>query len=102
MGDERKNRKMKKSKSNEKKKVEFTFRSDPGRAVFIAGTFNDWDPSKTKLTESDAGLYRVSIKLAKGKHEYKFVVDGCWQIDPENPSSVVNDFGGLNSVITVD
>jgi 1,4-alpha-glucan branching enzyme len=93
---------MKKSAPNEKKKIEFTFKSAPGREVFIAGTFNAWDPSKTKLTERDAGLYRVSIKLPPGRHEYKFVVDGCWQTDPENPSGLLNDFGDLNSVITVN
>jgi 1,4-alpha-glucan branching enzyme len=93
---------MKKSTANEKKKIEFTYKADPGREVFIAGTFNDWDPSKTRLTESDAGVYRISIKLPAGRHEYKFVIDGCWQIDPENPGSLLNDFGGLNSVITVN
>lgn len=93
---------MKKSASNGKRKIEFTYKADPEREVFIAGTFNDWDPSKTRLTESDAGLYRVSIKLPAGRHEYKFVVDGCWQTDPNNPSSLLNDFGDLNSFITVD
>ncbi len=82
--------------------VPLKVRSLVGLLPLIAVTFNEWDPSPTRLTEADAGFYRISIKLPPGKHEYKFVVDGCWQIDPENPSSLLNDFGDLNSVITVN
>jgi hypothetical protein len=39
---------MKKPASNGKKKIEFTFKADPGRDVFIAGASNDRDPSKTR------------------------------------------------------
>ena len=36
-----------------------------------------------------------------GRYEYKFIVNGVWQIDDNNPNFVSNDMGSLNSVIEV-
>ena len=84
------------------KKAMFQFKSEPGRQVFLAGTFNGWDPTCTPLRASeDDGLYTVSLNLPKGRHEYKFVVDGQWQVDPACDDSVQNDTGSQNSVLTV-
>jgi 1,4-alpha-glucan branching enzyme len=92
---------MKKSGSIEKKRVEFRLKAEPGREIFIAGTFNDWDPTDTKLKENRAGLYSIAFHLPVGLHEYKFVVNGIWEVDPENPEKLQNAFGEVNSVITV-
>jgi len=35
---------MKRSRSSGKKMVEFKFRAEPGKNVFVAGTFDNWDP----------------------------------------------------------
>jgi len=38
-----------------------------------------------------------------GNHEYKFVVDGRrWIEDPSNGRKVPDNYGGLNSVITIE
>ena len=85
-----------------RKQVTFTFKHDPGKEVFIAGSFNNWDPKCDKLTETDQpGIYTISLMIAKGRHEYKFVVDDVWQVDAVNPESVVNNLGSLNSVVVV-
>jgi len=71
--------------------------------VFLAGTFNDWNDSKTRMTDGDNdGTYTVSLLLAPGTYHYKFVVDGNWQQDPANPEGVEDGFGGQNSVLKVD
>ena len=88
--------------SLKRKQVTFTLKHDPGKEVFIAGSFNNWDPKRTKLREKDqAGIYSISLMIAKGRHEYKFVVDDVWHADPANQEFVANEFGSLNSVVVV-
>lgn len=84
------------------KSVLFQFKTDPRRQVFLAGTFNEWDPTRTPLAaDGETGTYAVSLDLPKGRHEYKFVADGEWLVDPACPDSVPNDCGSSNSVIIV-
>ena len=84
------------------KSVVFTIRADVGKAVYLAGSFNQWNPTgKKMLDKKNEGVYTASIKLAPGRYEYKFVIDGVWCADPENLDFVQNDHGTLNSVIAV-
>ncbi len=72
-------------------------------AVFLAGSFNDWNDAKTKMSDADNdGTYTVTLLLAQGSYQYKFVVDGNWQADPNNPDGAEDGFGGQNSVLKVD
>jgi cyclomaltodextrinase / maltogenic alpha-amylase / neopullulanase len=71
--------------------------------IFLAGSFNDWNDSKTKMTDPDNdGTYTVTLLLAPGSYQYKYVVDGNWQADPNNPEGSEDGFGGQNSVLNVD
>ena len=84
------------------KSVTFTVRAESGKAVYLAGSFNNWDPAGKKMLEKKGdGVYSVAVKLAPGTYQYKFVIDGTWCADPENRDFVQNDHGTLNSVITV-
>ena len=80
--------------------VIFTVHADKGKAVYLAGSFNDWNPTGKKMTFK-AGVYQATIRLNPGEYQYKFVIDGMWCADPENINSVPNDCGTFNSVITV-
>ena len=85
-----------------KKEVTFTFHGDRGLSVYVAGEFNDWDPTAKKLAyKARSGVYVATLKLAPGSYQYKFVVDGTWCADPENANSVANDQGTFNSVVEV-
>ena len=84
------------------RRVTFTVRAEVGKAVYLAGCFNQWNPTGKKMVDKKKdGVYTTTIKLAPGTYEYKFVVDGVWCADPENLDFVKNDCGTLNSVITV-
>ena len=84
------------------KSVTFTVRADAGKSVYLAGCFNQWNPTgKKMLDKKNEGLYTTTVKLAPGRYEYKFVIDGTWCADPENLDFVQNDHGTLNSVIVV-
>ena len=82
------------------KSVTFTVHADKGKAVYVAGEFNKWNPTAKKMTFK-AGVYSATLKLAAGTYQYKFVIDGTWCADPENTNSSPNDQGTFNSVITV-
>ena len=83
-------------------RVVLTVQADPGSTVYLAGSFNNWDPTGKKMLEKKGkGVYAVAIKLVPGTYQYKFVIDGTWCADPENRDFVQNDHGTLNSVITV-
>jgi 1,4-alpha-glucan branching enzyme len=69
--------------------------------VFVAGSFNDWQPEQTPLVAAGNGRWQGALKVGPGRHEYLFVVDGQWLPDPNAKESVENPFGGRNSVLTV-
>lgn len=86
----------------EKKALTFATHAGAGSKVFLAGTFNNWDPSAIEMADKKGdGVFIASVRLPAGKHEYKFVVDGAWLADSECKESVANAFGTLNSVIEV-
>lgn len=93
---------MKKSNPLKGKKVIFSFQTEKGKDVYVAGTFNNWQPGKTKLKHNGAGKYTAALQLRSGRHEYKFVVDNKWCLDPQNPEAIPNDCGSLNNVIIVE
>ena len=84
------------------RRVVFTFCADAGAEVFVAGSFNDWDPNFTQMKyDSGSKAFVCEIKLAPGSYEYKFVVNGVWQLDADNDNVSANDFGTLNSLFEV-
>ncbi len=98
---------MAKATTPKKKKINFSFDTESGREVLIAGSFNDWaiDPSdkkaKVKHLKEDgkqAGHYSISMFLAPGEHEYKFYTDNEWHVDPNAEAHKQNVFGTFNSM----
>jgi hypothetical protein len=68
-----------------------------GRSVFLAGSFNYWDPRALAMTRTDSG-WIAQVKLTPGKWWYKFIVDGNWQIDNDNSLREDDGSGNTNSV----
>lgn len=93
----------KKPAAPKKSRVVLTVQADPGSTVFLAGSFNDWDPVGTKMTDKDGnGLYSATVTLAPGIYEYKFVINGEWTLDPDPDRDwTQNGLGTLNSVLRV-
>ena len=71
------------------------------KAVFVAGSFNEWKPEKAPLAPLGNGRWAGDLAVKPGRHEYLFVVDGQWVPDPNAKESVQNPFGGKNSVLIV-
>jgi 5'-AMP-activated protein kinase regulatory beta subunit len=84
------------------KKVQFELEAEAGSKVFVAGTFNEWDPTKNPMKDNpNSGKFVTTMLLPAGRHEYKFVVNGEWRVDPKCSEWTPNDCGSLNSVLTV-
>ena len=81
--------------------INLVYESVPGKKVFAAGSFNDWKPEKELKDSGNTGVYRAQLRLEPGEYQYKFVVNGNWCLDAENPRFIPNDFGTLNSVLVV-
>ncbi len=66
-------------------KVEFSIPAPNASKVYLAGVFNNWSPTATPMQKRPDGRWVVSMELKTGTYEYKFVVDGNWMPDLENP-----------------
>ena len=83
--------------------VTFVYAPNGGaKRVYLVGDFNGWDPTHKRMVKTRDGTYRGKVALEPGRYEYKFLVDGCWENDPEADSQAMNPYGSLNSVICVD
>lgn len=84
-------------------RVTFVVKAEPGQEVYLAGNFNDWSPTAKQLKEvSGTGEYRGILALEPGRYEYKFVINGVWEMDHSNPDFVSNGFNTFNSVLVVE
>jgi len=83
------------------------FNFQPGghpKKVFLAGNFNGWNPADANylLKDDDGdGIYSITVKLAPGTYQYKFVADGSWIKDPESMGQLPDGYGGMNGTVTV-
>lgn len=87
-------------KAPPRRRIKFSIDAKAKSKVFVAGSFNEWDATRTEL-KGAKGVFTKSILLTKGIHEYKFVVNGIWTVDPNCADWVPNGHGSLNSVIEV-
>ncbi|HOG64525.1 MAG TPA: glycogen-binding domain-containing protein [Spirochaetota bacterium] len=84
----------------------FFYTPDAGvtpRSVYLMGSFNGWTPDDAamQLKAGADGRWSVTVQLDKGRHEYKFVINGK-QLPDKISREIENDgFGGIKSYVTV-
>ena len=83
------------------KLVELKLDAPQAQTVSLAGSFNNWDATKTPMRKGGSGTWIARVFLPPGRHEYRFVVDGNWISDPNAKESVANPHGEANSVVVV-
>ena len=54
-----------------------TATEDPNAPWYLAGSFNDWSTSATKMEASD-GIATTTLELSAGSYEFKVVKDNVW------------------------
>ncbi len=80
--------------------VQFVFVAPQAATVSVVGDFNEWREDRTPLRRN-GDVWTATVPMSAGRHEYAFVVDGDWHVDPRAPQSVADDFGRPNSVVRV-
>jgi hypothetical protein len=64
--------------------VFFTLTAPGATDVYLVGDFNNWNATVEKMRRS-GDTFEISLFLVEGSYRYKFVVDGTWIVDPDNP-----------------
>jgi 1,4-alpha-glucan branching enzyme len=81
--------------------VTFRFHAPQAGAVKLAGDFTQWESAPLALKREGNGEWSTTVKLAPGRYEYRLLVDGQWQNDPQCHELMPNQFGTANCVRAV-
>jgi 1,4-alpha-glucan branching enzyme len=76
----------------------FSYHSPAAKNVQLVGDFTGWLQRPINLQKGSEGAWWKAIRLEVGTHQYRFLVDGKWQDDPECSHFVPNPFGSRNAV----
>ncbi|KKR30969.1 MAG: hypothetical protein A2149_08355 [Candidatus Schekmanbacteria bacterium RBG_16_38_11] len=83
--------------------VIFSFWAPDAKMVQLAGDFNNWSPEENiNLENKGNGLWEKKLILKPGEYQYKYVVDGNWRVDPNNPLKVCDNSGYENSLLKLN
>ncbi len=91
----------KSSQKTGRRRVNFSFYAPQAKEVSLVGDFNEWNAKKHMMKKGNQGKWEKTVVVKPGTYEYKYVVDGKWQEDTEQPRSLLNSFGTYNNVLTV-
>lgn len=84
------------------KKAVISLTAPDAQSVQVAGDFNSWNPEVNPLRKSSKGVWKINLNLSPGRYEYRLLVDGTWQNDPQCSSHVANPFGEENCLLIID
>lgn len=74
------------------------------RQIYLAGNFNSWNPADPQYLMKDDdgdGVYSITVKLAPGTYQYKYVIESKWTQDTYAPGEAPDGYGGRNSQFEV-
>lgn len=81
--------------------TEFKLFAPEAKEVTLVGDFSNWQGDECPMRRAKDGSWKKLVQLNPGRYEYRFVVDGHWWTDPENPDRQQNPYGQDNSVLVV-
>lgn len=90
-----------KTKVLENGTVQFYYLGEPDQTVYVAGTFNNWDPFMYEMNEFRSGEYFLNLALPRGTWLYAFFVASEQVPDSRNHAVVFSKDGKRASVIEV-
>jgi 1,4-alpha-glucan branching enzyme len=76
----------------------FTYKNRGARDVQISGSFCSWKPKPMERSENGVWYYFLSAGESGRNITYKYLVDGIWIMDPQNPERVDDHMGSYLSV----
>ena len=98
-------------KSNKKMKIHeiepktlhifnYKFINQKPNSVLICGSFDKWQVKHPLVYDSNQDNWNIALNLKKGKHYFKFIIDGIWRINPNELKERGND-GITNNYIII-
>ena len=70
--------------------------------VELAGTFTGWQRIAMHRA-GNSGYWEINLPVPSGEHRFTYILDGRLKVaDPTLPASERDDFGGENSILTVE
>jgi chromosome partitioning protein len=82
--------------------VIFSVSAPEAKDVYLVGEFNKWQLNESARMMQNNGTWSSKINLNSGKYRYRFVIDGNWIEDSNNPFKEVNPYGSVDSLIEID
>jgi chromosome partitioning protein len=93
--------KLVRTKTKELMAATFSINAPEAKSVYVTGDFSNWTVDESLRMSKDNGKWNIAVPLKKGRYHYRFIVDGKWQEDPNNPYQEKNPFGELDSLIEI-
>lgn len=73
---------------------------EEAKKVYVAGNFNNWAAGELEM-KREGDTWRLPLYLPDGTYAYKFIVDGNWITDPDNPIVRPDGSGNYNSYLSM-
>jgi len=84
------------------REVVFSVFAPEAKEVYVAGDFNGWKLDADSRMINNNGNWTRRMNLDSGRYHYRFIIDGKWIEDFNNPKREMNPFGELNSLLEID
>lgn len=79
----------------------FVIYQPEARQAALIGSFSNWQTLEMQRA-GQLGYWEVIVDLPPGEHRYSFLLDGNRRMpDPTRPVREQDDFGGSNSIVTI-
>jgi predicted esterase len=80
----------------------FSYYAPGAGEVFLSGDFNGWKHGTLRLGKGSDNVWRIILKLTPNRsYDYKYIIDGNWITDPNNPDLNPDTAGGANSIVYI-
>jgi hypothetical protein len=83
------------------REVPIVIRARGAQSVILTGDFTRWSKEGIRLRRKSADEWGATLTLPPGEYQYRLIVDGHWQDDPQASRRVPNPFGSENCLLRV-
>jgi 1,4-alpha-glucan branching enzyme len=77
----------------------FSYKNRGAKQVHVSGNFSGWKLLKMMKSENGIWYYFLSLNGGGQNIVYKFLVDGHWIMDPQNPDRIDDGMGSYLSTV---
>lgn len=71
-------------------------------ALYLVGDFNNWSIQENPMERGADGAWSVTVALEPGSYQFRYFDGNGWHNDWQADSYLPNQYGGDNSVVTVE